>query len=605
MLEKSYAEIQQDLKSRDRSGLVAFPVTVLRNVVTEPIEPYLQWLGAEAGLRVDVSFGEFDNIVQEAVGGAPHLLGADTGCVLVHLRLEGISPALASGFTGLGSEEVAAERGRIEDQVRAVLAGIRRQTRALILWHGFETPLHPAYGIVDAHQAEGQVATVARLNLAVRDALAEHANAYFVDLDLCRGRIGGKAFYDARYWHIGRAPYTREALKEIALEDMKYVRALRGRNKKCLVLDCDNTLWGGIIGEDGLAGIKLGSVHPGSPYQEFQREIVSLARRGIIVALCSKNNEEDVWEVFDRHPDMVLRRDDVAAWRINWQDKASNLRELAAELNIGLDHMVFVDDSEFEVNLVREMVPDVEVLHLPVAEAVHKRDRLAACGLFDTLTVADEDRQRNAMYRAEAGRRRLQSEITDLSAYLASLEMEVEVRFADALSTPRVAQLTQKTNQFNLTTIRYSEADIQAAQSGPDADVLSLRLRDRFGDTGLVGVALLRYEGDRARLDSLLMSCRVLGRNVEDLFLEQCLALARVRGASEVVGEYRPTPKNRMVARFFPERDFQPEERDGEVERWVFRLDGWEPRAFGQFKAVHTDVPVADRVGTEHGERRG
>ncbi|MEZ4415758.1 MAG: HAD-IIIC family phosphatase [Gemmatimonadota bacterium] len=592
MLEKSYTEIQQELKARDLSGLPAFPVTVLRNVVTEPIEPYLKWLGAEAGLRLELRFGDFDNIVQEAVGGAPRLLNGETACVLVHVRLEGVSPALAREFTSLESDAVHSERERVEDWIRSVLAGIRRQTKAMILWHGFETPLHPAYGVVDAHQPEGQAEAVARLNQALRAALAEHASAYYVDMDLCRARVGAPSFYDARYWHIGRAPYTREALREIALEDMKFVRALRGRNKKCLVLDCDNTLWGGIIGEDGLAGIKLGQTHPGSAYREFQQEVVSLARRGVILALCSKNNEEDVWEVFDRHPDMVLKRDDIAAWRVNWQDKASNLRELAAELNIGLDHMVFVDDSDFEVGLIREMVPEVHVLHLPVAKAVEKREALAACGLFDTLTVAAEDRQRNAMYRAEAGRKRLQSEITDMGGYLMSLEMEVEIRLADDLSTPRIAQLTQKTNQFNLTTIRYSDADIAAARHAEDADVLSLRLKDRFGDTGLVGVALLRYQGEEARVDSFLMSCRVLGREVEDVFLDQCLALARARGARRVVGEYRPSPKNRMVARFFPERGFEPLAGEGGAERWTRSLDAWDPPRREHFKAVHTDVPV-------------
>ena len=591
MSSKSYAEIQQELKERDLSGLPPFGISVLRNVTLEPIAPYLRYGAMEAGVNATVRFGEFDNVMQEAMGPS-ELLDDDCACVAVVVRLEGVAPKLANEFTTLTPEALDREVAQVEEWIRTVAQGIRRQSKALLVWYGFETPLNPAYGAIDASRNDGQTATVARLNTAIKQELAGVGSAYFVDLDQCRARVGAPAFYDNRYWHIGRAPYTRAALEEMASEALKFVRALRGKNKKCLVLDCDNTLWGGIIGEDGMAGIKISQMHPGSPYYEFQQECRSLAQRGIILALCSKNNEADVWEVFDKHPEMVLKREDIAAWRINWQDKATNLRELAQELNIGLEHMVFVDDSEFEVNLAREFVPEVEVLHLPVSEAVHKRTRLAQCGLFDTLAVGQEDRNRNAMYRAETDRKKLKSEVQDLTSYLESLEMELEIRMADDIATPRIAQLTQKTNQFNLTTIRYSETDIAEVRDGTEGDVLSLRLRDRFGDSGLVGVALMRYHEGEARLDSFLMSCRVLGRGVEQAFLDQCLAVARARGMTRAIGEYRKTAKNGMVADFYETNGFRAVEADGRQE-FARDLQDWEPRARGHFKSVQADVPIS------------
>ena len=350
---------------------------------------------------------------------------------------------------------------RIQETITNILTGIRKQTDGMILWHGFEIPLYPGLGIWDSQIPAGQAGVIPELNNFLRTALRSVPNAYYVDLNLCLARVGGKAFYDERYWHIGRAPYSREALCEIASEDFKFIRSLKGKSKKCLVLDCDNVLWGGIIGEDGLSGIKLGKTYPGSPYYEFQQEVVNLYNRGILIALCSKNNAEDVWEVFRTHPDMVLKEKHIAAAEINWEDKATNLKKIAANLNIGLESLVFVDDSEFEVNLVRGAIPEMTVLHFPKDKTVEYRNMLASCGLFDTLTVSAEDRERGVMYQAEAQRKQLQSQALDLETYLKSLEMVIEVKFADDFTLPRIAQLTQKTNQFNLTTRRYSEADIK------------------------------------------------------------------------------------------------------------------------------------------------
>jgi FkbH-like protein len=583
MKQISYLQIQEELSSGILSSLQPLNIAILRNVVLEPLEMYLRYLAYQIGFNARCQFGAYDTVFQEAVGGEKELLNEKTDCVLVFLKLETLSWDLARNFAGLSPEQVEAEKERIKDFIANVLGGIRRQTLAMILWHGFELPLYPALGIVDYQGRLGQTSLVNELNECLRDALQLQKNAYFVDLNVCQLRVGAKNFYDARYWHIGKAPYSREGLQEIAKEVFKYIRPLKGKNKKCLVLDCDNILWGGTIGEDGLEGIKLGKTHPGSAYYEFQQEILNLYNRGIILALCSKNNEEDVWDVFRQNPEMVLQMEHIATAQINWRDKAANLRQIAVDLNIGLDSIVFVDDSDFEINLIRQVLPEVEVLQLPENRAVEYRDILAACGWFDSLSLSREDTQRGAMYKAEAARKKLWIEATDLESYYGSLEMVLEIRFADEFSIPRIAQLTQKTNQFNLTTRRYSDADIKHFSDSGSADVIYLRLRDRFGDSGIVGICLLKYEAEKAIFDSFLLSCRVLGRSVEDAFLIQCLKLAKLRGSKLAIGEYWPTAKNDQVKDFYQKRDFRPISEEDNVHRFALDLVTFarnEPRFF-------------------------
>lgn len=560
------AEIHALLRDPALADLPPLDLAVLRNVTVEPLEPFLRYQAAQAGFNARLRFGTFDGILQDALSDDSGVVAASPGGILVFLHLEVFSEALARRLPTLDAATVDAEVDRFAAYVQGTLAGLRGRTQAPILWHGFERPLHPAFGIADSRLERGQLAVVQRLNAVLRQALAAVDNAWFVDLDEVQTLVGARDFHDRRYWHIGRSPFGRAAQRAIAELDFRFLRALNGKAKKCLVLDCDNTLWGGILGEDGLEGIKLGHSFPGSAFRDLQHEIAGLGARGVILALCSKNEADDVWRVFREHPDMVLREEHIAAARINWRDKAANLRELAAELNIGLDAMVFVDDSPVECALVRESLPEVTVIQLPVDQVVEHRWTLAASGLFDTPALSDEDRRRGSMYKAEAQRRELQAQATDLKGFWTSLEMEVVVAHADDFSFPRLAQLEQRTNQFNLTTRRLGEAELRALAAEGGA-VLSLALKDRFGDYGIVGMAALRRDGAHAEIVSLMMSCRALGREVERALLAAVVDTARRLGAAALTGVYVPTKKNAQVAGFYPANGFAPA-GDG-----VFRLE--------------------------------
>ena len=592
----SLVDIEAALAAPLATPLEPLRLAVLREVTVEPFDSYLRYLAQRSRMNATVAFGGFGAVVEEAVGGA-ELLNRELDAVLIFAPLVALSPALSSRFAALDRHGVEEEIDRITQLFESVVAGIRRQTDATILWHGLEPPIYPSFGILDAQRADGQAAVVAELNAALRTTLNAVPGAYVVDMAACVARVGGASFYDARYWHLAKAPYTPRALAEIAAEDFKFVRALKGKAKKCLVLDADNTLWGGIVGEDGLSGIRLGATYPGSAFVEFQHEVVSLFQRGVLIALCSRNNEEDVWEVFDRHPDMVLRREHIAAWRINWRDKAANLRELAEELNIGAESVVLADDSEFEAGLVRDQVPEVHVLQLPAGEPVEYRNRLASCGLFDVPAITREDRLRGAMYRADAARRGARSvaaEAGDLDSYYRSLRMMLEIGCGDEFSIPRIAQLTQKTNQFNLTTRRYGEGDISRFAQSPDHDVLWVRVADRLGDLGIVGACIVEYAGRRASIDTFLLSCRALGRGVEPRFLAEILHVSRARGVDVIQGRFIRTAKNSQAERFFFDNGFSEVDGAATPGERVFecRLDDLHPRERGHFAQVASPLGV-------------
>jgi len=511
------------------------------------------------GLRLELHWGDYDNILQEASGLGSGVVNENMQAVLVALWLPAFSQILGFTFASTSAHLIVDELARVRDYCAATLRALRERSGAPILWLGFEPPAWPSYGIVDGVSPPAgisQRAAIAELNTFVASELDRVGNAWLVDTSQCLERVGAKDFYDWRYWHMAHAPYGRRALAELAVEVQKHVRAETGRVRKCLILDCDNTLWGGIVGEDGVNGIRIGAENPGNAYREFQLEILSLYHRGVILGVCSKNNQEDVIEVLRSRSDMVLREEHFAIMRINWQDKVTNLREIAAELNIGLDSIVFADDSDFEVNLVREALPEVITLHVSTAKPYENRGLLTQGGWFDTHALTEEDRSRAKMYRSETQRKDLATSFTDMGDYLKSLEMNLTVAPVTEAELDRAAQLCQRTNQFNLTTKRYSCDELAAHMASPASTLLLLRLSDRFGDYGIVGLCLMINSGTFADLDSFLMSCRALGRGVETAFLALCADAVAGKGAVLITGSYMPTKKNGQVANFYQRHGF-------------------------------------------------
>jgi FkbH-like protein len=360
--------------------------------------------------------------------------------------------------------------------------------------------------------------------------------------------------------------------------------AIRGKARKCLVLDLDNTVWGGVIGDDGLEGIKIGQGSAaGEAHLAVQQLALELNQRGVILAVSSKNDDDVARLPFRQHPDMLLKESHLSVFQANWDDKASNLEAIAAALNIGLDALVFLDDNPAERAQVRAALPMVAVPELPADPAWYPW-MLSAAGYFEAVSFSDEDRLRASSYASDAGRAQVQAKARDLGDYLASLDMAVEMKPFDEHGRQRIAQLINKTNQFNLTTRRYTEAEVATAQADPDVFTLQVRLTDRFGDLGMIGVVIARpvvEEGGLAwDLDTWLMSCRVLGRRVEEAKLAAVVEAARAAGARRLLGLYRPTAKNNMVSDFYAKLGFvlEGEDADG-TRRYALEVAGYAPPA--------------------------
>lgn len=555
------------------SGLPLLKVAVLRNFTFEPLLPVIKGEIAKIGFYPEIYLGEYDTIAQDALNVKSALYRFQPDIIILAQWLEGCAPDLMTRFLTLPSSRRDDEVERILNTTREFVAALRQNSRAPVLVNNFHLPSSVTLGILDSQSEDYQANTILKLNLELSRRVHQTQDVYLVDYMRLLSGIGHEQGVDERYWLMGRAPVGRNALVPFGQEYGKFIVALRGKTRKCLVLDCDNILWGGVIGEDGLEGIKLGTNYPGSCYQAFQQEILNLHDRGVILALCSKNNEDDVLEVLRSHPAMVLREDNFSTWQINWDDKASNILRIARDLNIGLDSMVFVDDSPFECNLVREQLPQVSVLQLSSEPSTFK-SKLTAKAYFDALTFSGEDRKRNQMYRDQGKRKVLRESTGSLEEYFEKLGMEAEIGFADETSIQRISQLTQKTNQFNLTTRRYTEGEISVFAKSSEADVFHVSLRDRVSQMGLIGATILKYSGKKAEIDTFLLSCRVIGRGIEEAMLAHVLQAAKARGCNQMTGRYLRTKKNGQVADFYKRQGFQPVAENGEESEWEISLDG-------------------------------
>lgn len=419
-----------------------------------------------------------------------------------------------------------------------------------------------------------------RLKNAIDDAnriaigiAAKHSNARYVDFGEFFGAFSPEELISWRFYFISQMVMNPVIAPKFKEWWNGRRRTLEGVRKKCLVLDLDNTLWSGVLGEDGIGGIKMSGDYPGNAFQYFQEGLVELAKSGVILTICSKNNESDVRELWEKNPFLKLRPEHIAAYRINWNNKADNIRGLAAELNIGLDSMVFADDNPTERELVRRELPMVSVPEFPKKPyGLMEFYAVLVNEYFRSYTLTDEDRNKTGQYRDNARRAAEQSNFADLDSFIDSLNIEIDIIPADEFNIPRIAQMSQKTNQFNLTTRRYTEADIHAfVASG--ADVMCIAVRDRFGDNGITGEMIITRNGDTADIDTMLLSCRILGKRIETVFLQSVLDRLGKDGVKRVTASYIPTKKNSQVADFYDRHGFTVISEDEGSKRYVRTLD--------------------------------
>lgn len=458
----------------------------------------------------------------------------------------------------------------VEDLLNGVKAFVRR---LMPLGDRVGTVLVPSWtlppeehglGLIDLQPDVGVAGGLQRMNLRLSELLAEQSGFYVLDAQRWI-HAGGRAACNPRLWARAKIPFSNQVFLAAVRDVKAALRAVRGEAKKLVIVDLDNTLWGGIVGDDGWEHLQLGGHDPaGEAFVLFQRALKMLTNRGVLLGIVSKNTEAVALEAFKRHPEMVLALDDFAGWRINWEDKARNVAALTEELNLGLQSVVFIDDNPFERARVREALPEVHVPEWPDDPLLYART-LRAMDVFDTATLTSEDRKRAAMYRAEQQRRTLKQSVQSLKDWLATLEMVVHVEPLQEANRARIVQLLNKTNQMNLHTRRLTDAELQAWLA-PEGRVLhAFRVADRFGEAGLTGILSLDRQGDEVHVADFILSCRVMGRQVEETMVAVAVQQARALGGTHLVAEYEPTAKNQPCLAFWQRSGLKTE---GE---WRFR----------------------------------
>jgi len=592
---------QRASQLRGKVPLTACRVALLRSFTVEPMVPMMKAGALVGGIDVEAHIGEFNSYVQEVLDPGSPLYAFKPSVIFLAVQGSDLASDLYQNFGKLDARSVGAIVEQTINDLNGWIALLRERTNATIVVHNFEVPETASAGLLDAQilidlgrdlsgscqagspesgkaAASSQADAIRRINRGLADAARQHPGVHMLDYDALTSRHGKRQWFDARKWLMVRLPITAPNLAHMAAEWTRFLHPAAGKLIKCLVCDLDNTLWGGVIGEDGMTGIKVDGEYPGAAFVALQRGILDMHDRGVILAINSKNNHHDAMEAIRDHPRMLLRPEHFAALRINWQDKATNLRQIAQELNIGVDSLAFIDDNPVERQWVRENAPEVTVIELPADPMLYAQTLRNVPGL-ERLSLSAEDKVRGRFYAEDRMRDELRTSVGSMADFYRSLSMVAEIGSVTGETLPRVSQLTQKTNQFNLSTRRYNEAEVQALASGPDSRVFWMRVSDRFGDNGLIAVAILRFKDKVCEIDTYLMSCRVIGRGVETGLLAFLADEARRAGCTSMRADYVVTKKNAPVKDFLPQHRFSQVLGDDQNGTWELALPcallGW------------------------------
>lgn len=527
-------------------------VALLGDTATQLLVTAIKGEAVDRGINLDLYEGEYSQVERQLMDPTSELYEFDADIIIVFQSTHKLGE-YHSGLTMENQALLAEERLSF---IASLCENPSFANKKLIYFNypEIEDTVFGSY----ANKVESSFSyQVRKLNFELMNLARQYPNLFICDIAGLQNLFGRQFVFAPNVYMTTEMVLSVNALPYVASRVVDIIAAIKGQFKKCLILDLDNTVWGGVIGDDGLEGIELGhGLGIGKAFTEFQMWIKKLKQRGIIICVASKNNEETAKEPFEKHPDMILKMDDIAVFQANWETKVDNIRTIQGILNIGFDSMVFLDDNPFERNMVRENIPGITVPELPEDPAMYL-EYLYSLNLFETASYSNADKDRTKQYQVEAKRVSLSKTFTNEADFLKSLNMISTVSGFTKFNTPRVAQLSQRSNQFNLRTIRYTEADIESMAQDPDVIDLSFTLEDKFGDNGLIAVIIMKKQDEETLfVDTWFMSCRVLKRGMENFTLNTMVEYAKAKGYKRIVGEYIPTPKNKMVEMHYPNLGF-------------------------------------------------
>ncbi len=554
-------------KLLEQPGLMDKKIAILGGSTTAEIKDMMELFLLNQGIRPVFFESEYAQYWQDAVFGNEELSALKPDVIYIHTTNRNITeyPLLPDS-----EEEISEKLARQYEHFETMWEKLTEQFHCPIIQNNFEYPDHRLLGNRDGSDPHGRVNFIRRLNLSFAEYAAAHSGFYICDINYLSSSFGLDRWSDPSAWYLYKYALSTEAVPFLAFQTVNIIKALFGKNKKALALDLDNTLWGGIVGDDGVEHLELGKETPlGEAYTEFQTYLKELSGQGILLNVLSKNDPENA-EAGMKHPGMILKRDDFISVKADWEPKSDNLIKMASELSLLPASFVFTDDNPAEREIVRQVSPGSGVPELSCAEQYIRE--IDHAGYFENTGLSKDDLKRGNMYRENAKRSSFQHSFTDYSRYLESLDMQARITAFEPVFMSRIAQLTNKSNQFNLTTRRYTLEEIEQASSDPEQITLSGSLQDRFGDNGVVSVVIGKIRGNELDIILWLMSCRVLKRGMEDAMMDTLVSEARKREITALNGFYYPTLKNKMVADFYLSQGFDMIKEDGEGNR-SYRLD--------------------------------
>lgn len=544
-----FISLKKNLK-KDYTGYPVYKLALIGDSSTQLLNQAIKGFGYEHGLNFDIYEADYAQINQEVFTSSSGLYQFQPQFILL---IE--SPQKLLYNFQLSNDKSLFAQNHI-NHVNEFISVIKNYSKATIIYCNFSEIQDGVFGNYSNKVESSFVYQIRKINYELMNLCIQEKSLFINDISSLNTIVGLKNSFDPKLYITGDFVFSLDFTVLVAKNTIDIILPIIGKVKKCLILDLDNTLWGGIIGDDGIENIQIGDLGIGKAFTLLQTWAKQLKERGVILAVCSKNTESVAKEPFEQHPDMVLKLEDISIFVANWNNKADNIRYIQSILNIGFDSMVFLDDNPFERELVKKELPEVVVPELPNDPAQYL-SYLVSLNLFETASFSQEDVERTKQYQDEAKRAVFKQSFTSEEDYLASLEMEAEVKVFEKFNIPRVAQLTQRSNQFNLRTIRYSEAEIAKFATDDKYKTLAISLKDKYGDHGLIAALILKYAKNALFIDTWVMSCRVLNRGVEQFILNQIIALAERHGVSSLIGEYIPTPKNMLVSDLFKNLGFR------------------------------------------------
>ena len=565
---KTFAELKKNLKN-DFSHLRPVKIALLGDTATQLLTQCIRGLGFDIGFDLQIWEADFNQIERQVLDPTTELYTFAPEIVIIfhssHQLLAKYNKLNPAEYNSLAQDRLAL--------IGDLSTFLNINLNAKIIYYNYTEINDAVFGNYAGKNPSSFLFQLRKLNYELMLYASQQADFHICDISSIQNRLGKATFFQTSVYINTEMVLSIDILPWVAAQTTDLIGSMYGRLKKCLILDLDNTLWGGIIGDDGIENIQLGNLGIGKAFTEFQHWVKKLKNRGIVLAICSKNTETIAREPFEKHPNMVLRLDDIAIFKVNWDNKADNIKQIQAELNIGFDAMVFLDDNPFERAMVREHLHDLTVPELP-EDPANYLEYLYTLNLFETTSLTDEDAERTRHYQTATKRNTEQQQYTDEDAFLQSLNMTAVVEAFNTFNTPRLAQLSQRSNQFNLRTVRYTETDVKSIADSTDAFGISFTLTDKFGDNGLICAVILKKEStDVLFIDNWFMSCRVLKRGMENFTLNTITAFAKAKGFGYLKGQYLQTFKNEIVKYLYQDLGFEKQN-----DYWVLDTHTYTPK---------------------------